>query len=77
MTSRALIVSSSLAACALGGSACVVSVEHQGQIESVEKRFTVSKTVELKLTTFDGAIEVRSWDRPEILVQVEKRGQDK
>ena len=77
VTSRTLIVSSSLAAWALGGSACVVSVEHKGQIETVEKRFTVSKPVELKLTTFDGAIEVRSWDRQEILVQVEKRGQDK
>ena len=76
VTSRALIASS-LAACTIGGSACVVSVEHKGQIETVEKRFAVSSTVQLKLTTFDGAIEVRSWDRPEILVQVEKRGQDK
>ena len=26
------------------------------------------------LTTFDGAIEIRSWDRPEVLVEIEKRG---
>jgi DUF4097 and DUF4098 domain-containing protein YvlB len=31
----------------------------------------------LHLYTFDGAVEVRSWDRPEIVVQIEKRGQDK
>ena len=31
----------------------------------------------MRLVTFDGAIEVRSWDRPEVLVQIEKRGNDK
>lgn len=66
------------AAVTLGGPACVVNVEHEGQIERDEKRFTVAKSpAELRLYTFDGAIEVRSWDRPEVLVQIEKRGQDK
>jgi hypothetical protein len=80
VTSRSLLAASlaGLTACAIGGSACVVSVEHKGQIEHVDKRYTVGKApVELRLTTFDGAIEVRSWDRPEVLVQIEKRGQDK
>jgi hypothetical protein len=57
--------------------ACVVTVDHDGQIERVEKRFTVEQTAELRLTTFDGSIEVRSWDRPEVLVQIDKRGADK
>jgi DUF4097 and DUF4098 domain-containing protein YvlB len=66
-----------LIAITLGAPACVVSVDHDGQIERVEKRFTVERTAELRLTTFDGAIEVRSWDRPEVLVQIDKRGPDK
>jgi hypothetical protein len=32
--------------------------------------------VDLHLYTFDGGVEIRSWDRPEVLVEVEKRGQD-
>jgi hypothetical protein len=56
----------------------VVNVDHEGQIEREDKRFTVSSTpADLRLTTFDGAVEVRSWDRPEVLVQIEKRGPDK
>jgi DUF4097 and DUF4098 domain-containing protein YvlB len=67
-----------LIAITLGAPGCVVmSGDRDGQIERVEKRFTVEKTAELRLTTFDGAIEVRSWDRPEVLVQIDKRGPDK
>ncbi len=64
-------------AIAAGAPACVVSVDHQGVIEREEKRFAVKDTADVVLTTFDGAIEVRSWDRPEVLIQIEKRGQDK
>ncbi|MEO7788466.1 MAG: DUF4097 family beta strand repeat-containing protein [Vicinamibacterales bacterium] len=52
----------------------MVSVDSQALIEREEKRFTVKGTPVLNLTTFDGAIEVRSWDRPEVLVEIEKRG---
>jgi DUF4097 and DUF4098 domain-containing protein YvlB len=77
VTSRALLASC-LAAATIGGPACVVNVDHEGQIEREDKRFAVSKTpADLRLTTFDGAVEVRSWDRPEVLVQIEKRGPDK
>jgi len=63
---------------AMGSTACVVNVDHEGQIEREEKRFAVAKApAEVVLYTFDGAVEVRSWDRPEVLVQIEKRGQDK
>lgn len=57
----------------LGLSACVV-VDSQGHIAREEKRFTVSGTPELKLTTFDGSIEVRSGDAKAIVVEIEKRG---
>ncbi|HEX5068921.1 MAG TPA: DUF4097 family beta strand repeat-containing protein [Vicinamibacterales bacterium] len=74
---RATAMSAGLIAITMAAPACVVTVDNDGQIERVEKRFNVDKTVELRLTTFDGAIEVRSWDRPEVLVQIDKRGPDK
>ena len=58
-------------------SGCVVSVDHEGYIEHEEKRFAVATVVDLRLYTFDGAMEVRSWDRAEVLIQIEKRGPDK
>ena len=74
---RAFLVSS-VAAGAFAGSACAVSVGHDDYVERVDKRFAVTATVaNVRLTTFDGAIEVRSWDKPEVLVQVELRGNDK
>jgi DUF4097 and DUF4098 domain-containing protein YvlB len=41
-----------------------------------ERRFSVSGPTQLTLTTFDGSIEVRGWDRNEVLVEVEKSGSD-
>lgn len=61
----------------LGSGACVVNVDREGQVERVEKRFPVEQTAEVHLITFDGAIEVRSWDRPEVLIQIDKRAGDK
>jgi DUF4097 and DUF4098 domain-containing protein YvlB len=43
-----------------------------------EKRFTVSGVPELKLTTFDGAIQIRSSsDVKTVIVEIEKRGPTK
>src|SRR3954469_930381 len=56
---------------ALGG--CVV-VDSQGHIVREEKRFAVSGTPDLKLTTFDGSIEIRSGETNSVLVEIEKRG---
>ena len=53
---------------------CVVSVDTQAEIVREEKRFTVAGTPELHLTTFDGSIEIQSWDKTEVLVEIEKRG---
>ena len=38
-----------------------------------EKRFTVEGKPEVVLVTFDGGIEIESWDRPDVLVVIEKR----
>lgn len=53
--------------------ACVV-VDSQGHIAREEKRFSVTGSPELKLTTFDGAIEIHSGDAKTVLVEIEKRG---
>jgi DUF4097 and DUF4098 domain-containing protein YvlB len=69
-------VLSALAALSAAGtlSACVV-VDSQAHITREEKRFTVSGVPDLTLTTFDGAIEVRSaGDAKTIVVEIEKRG---
>jgi DUF4097 and DUF4098 domain-containing protein YvlB len=56
---------------------CVV-VDSQGHIEREEKRFSVSGTPELHLTTYDGAIEIRSEDDAKsVVLEVEKRGPTK
>jgi DUF4097 and DUF4098 domain-containing protein YvlB len=53
--------------------ACVV-VDSQGHVTREEKRFTVSGPPELRLTTFDGSIEIRSGDSKSVVVEIEKRG---
>jgi len=61
-------------ASSLSATACMVSVDSQALVEREEKRFTVKGTPVLSLTTVDGGIEIRAWDRPEVLVEIEKRG---
>jgi len=46
-------------------------------VEREEKRFTTQARPEVVLSTFDGSIEVRSWDKAEVEVIIEKRGADK
>ena len=62
-----------VAALAPFAAGCVV-VDSQGHIVREEKRFTVSGKPELKLSTFDGAIEIRTGDARTVLVEIEKRG---
>jgi hypothetical protein len=42
-----------------------------------EKRFSVSGKPDVTLATFDGSIEIRPWDRSEVLVVVERHGTTK
>jgi hypothetical protein len=66
-----------LAACAVLAAACDVDVDAHGVTARDERRFTVSGTPELTLATFDGSIEIRAWDRPEVEVVVERRADTK
>ena len=42
-------------------------------VEREERRFAVNGRPDLTLTTFDGSIEIDSWDRSDVLVVIEKR----
>ena len=46
-------------------------------VERDEKRFTVDGKPDVVVATFDGSIEIRPWDKPDVQVVVEKRGRDK
>lgn len=58
--------------------ACSVDLRGSQVSTRDEKRFTVSATepVHLTLTTFDGTLTMRSWDKNEVLVEIERRAPD-
>ena len=72
-----ILAASGFLICAAGMTACSINVDTQGFIEREEKRFTVEGVAELTLYTFDGSVEVRGWDRPDVVVEIEKRAEDK
>ena len=55
----------------------IVGADLNKYVESDEKHFAVSGKPDVAVTTFDGAIEIRPWDKAEVQVVVEKRGRDK
>jgi DUF4097 and DUF4098 domain-containing protein YvlB len=68
------------AACVLlAGSACVdiVGADLGRVVERQEKRFTTTGTPDVDLSTFDGAIEIRPWEKSDVLVVIEKRAGNK
>jgi len=56
--------------------ACDISIGAADYSVREEKKFAVTGPTQLALTTFDGSIGVRGWDKNEVLVEVEKRGPD-
>ena len=46
-------------------------------VERDERHFAVAGTPDVALATFDGSIEIRPWDKPDVQVVIEKRGRDK
>jgi DUF4097 and DUF4098 domain-containing protein YvlB len=46
-------------------------------VEREEKHFPVAGKPDVVVSTFDGSIEIRPWDKPDVQVVVEKRGRDK
>jgi hypothetical protein len=66
----------SLSGLALGSTACSIDVRGEGIVTREEKRFTVNGQLDLSLRTFDGSVQLKSWDRNEVLVEIERRAQD-
>ena len=69
----AALAFSMLAASLLAGG-CTVTLDSQSQIVREERRFAVKGTPVVHATTFDGSIQIQSWDKPEVMVEIEKRG---
>jgi hypothetical protein len=62
---------------AIPAAACSINLDADSVTVRDEKRFAVSGEPEISLRTFDGSIRVRSWEQPEILVEIEKHGPDR
>jgi DUF4097 and DUF4098 domain-containing protein YvlB len=62
-----------LLALALLSTGCSIDVLDDAVESREEKIFTVSGPVTLAVTTFDGSIEVASWDRNEVRVEILRR----
>jgi DUF4097 and DUF4098 domain-containing protein YvlB len=63
-----------LSALALTG--CEVNLNSEGIVSRDTKKFTVAANPEIDLNTFDGSIEVHSWDRDEVEVEIERRAME-
>jgi len=55
---------------------CEVNLNTEGLSARETKTFKVAGLPEIDLDTFDGAIEIHSWDKPEVEVEIEKRAMD-
>jgi DUF4097 and DUF4098 domain-containing protein YvlB len=61
-----------MAATAAAG--CTVRLDSQSQVVREERRYAVNGTPVVHASTFDGSIHIQSWDKDEVLVEIEKRG---
>ena len=69
--SRALILVG-----ALSLAACEVNLNSEGIVSSETKTFKIAGVPDVQLDTFDGAIEVHSWDRDEVEIEIERRAME-
>jgi hypothetical protein len=76
MTHARIAAALSLAV-ALSGTACSIEINGDDTIVREERRFPVTGEPDLQVETFDGSVQVRSWDRSEVLVQIERHGRDR
>jgi hypothetical protein len=56
--------------------ACEVNLNTEGLTAREKRTFSVTGQPDVTLETFDGSIEVHSWDRNEVEVEIEKRGME-
>jgi hypothetical protein len=55
---------------------CEVNLNSEGIVSRETKSFMVSGAPEVDVATFDGAIEIHSWDRDEVEIEIEKRAME-
>lgn len=61
-----------------GGVACVqINAGETRYVDTVEKQFAVTAAPTVSLVTFDGSVEVDTWDQPEVKVVIERHAVDK
>ena len=60
----------------LGSSACAIGIHGESVVTHEEKRFTITGDPDVSLRTFDGSIQVRSWDQQDVRVEIERRAFD-
>jgi hypothetical protein len=65
-----------LCAAVVSLAACEVNLNSEGIVSRETKSFKVTGTPDVQLETFDGSIEVHSWDRSEVEVEIEKRAME-
>ena len=61
---------------ATSSTACTIGIHGQSVVSRDEKRLTLTGDAELTVRTYDGSIQVRSWDQKEVRVEIERRGFD-
>ena len=66
-------VAPALVASAILGSGCSINLSAEHYIGKEEKTFAVTGKPELSLKTFDGSIEVTTWDKSVVGVTIERR----
>jgi DUF4097 and DUF4098 domain-containing protein YvlB len=66
-----------IAMLAVAASGCVINVDADQVVVREEKQFKVGPGAEVTLDTFDGSIQVQSWNQAEVRVEIEKRGPDR
>jgi DUF4097 and DUF4098 domain-containing protein YvlB len=75
---KGLLTLPAVLAALLAAPGCVdiVGADLNKYVERDEKHFSVSGRPDVAVTTFDGSIEIRPWDQPDVQVVIEKRGRD-
>jgi hypothetical protein len=58
---------------AVFGSGCAINLSAEQWVGKEDKSFAVTGTPELSLKTFDGSIQVTTWDKPVVGVTIERR----
>jgi DUF4097 and DUF4098 domain-containing protein YvlB len=71
-----MLARSVLIAAVLSLAGCEVNLNSEGIVSRETRTFTVAGVPEVDLDTFDGSIEIHSWDRNEVEVEIEKRAME-